>query len=431
VTSIAPGRTALGQVDRAEARRALQTLIREVEARPPRPPSVPVAPDGALTWLSGDAGTVGYRELRYDASEVVGHQSLAPLFVTDDRTLALLGRGDPDLADGDGTSASDLVFFDIETTGLGGAGASVFMVATARVEAEALVVRQYVSPSPADEGALVDAVLGAIRAQDDPVLVTYNGRTFDAPFLDERATMHRRRGGLQSVRHLDLLHTVRRGYRGMLPTNRLADVESLILGVTRPEFEVAGAEIPHWYFRFVRTGSPKYIAPILEHNAVDVVALAALVAHLHEGVTAGFSPASPAGLDPRRSLALGRLAVAGRRLAEATPHLEFAASTLERHAVREDAVRELASVYRATGRRMLAVPHWQWLAERSASHGAWARRELAIHFEHHARDLSSALAIVEATKTPLPREDWSRRRERLMRKLARAGCAPKVTATGV
>ncbi|MDA0270188.1 MAG: ribonuclease H-like domain-containing protein [Chloroflexi bacterium] len=428
MTHTAPGHIASSHIDRAEARRALQTLIREIEARPPRPPSVPVAPDGALTWLSGDAGTVGYRELRYDASEVVGHQSLAPLFVTDDRTLALLGRGDPDLAEGDGTSASDLVFFDIETTGLGGAGASVFMVATARVEAQALVVRQYVSPSPADEGALVDAVLGAIRAQDDPVLVTYNGRTFDAPFLDERATMHRRRGGLQSARHLDLLHTVRRGYRGMLPTNRLADVESLILGVTRPEFEVAGAEIPHWYFRFVRTGSMKYIDPILEHNAVDVVALAALVAHLHEGVTNGFSPT---GLDPRRSLALGRLAVAGRRFAEATPHLEVAASTLERHGPREDAVRELASVYRATGRRTLAVPHWQWLAERSASHGAWARRELAIHFEHHTRDLSSALAIVEATTTPPPREDWSRRRDRLVRKLERAGGAPKAAATGV
>ncbi len=409
--------TAPGLLERAEARRRLQAVIREIEARPrPSRPAIPRAASDALAWHTGEAGTVGYRELRYGVDEVVGRQALAPLFEADARSLALLGRGDPDLDEAEGTSAGDLVFFDIETTGLGGAGAAVFMVATARVEAAELVLRQYVSPSPADEGALVDAVLQEVRAGDDPVLVTYNGRTFDAPFIDERATMHRRRAGLQSTRHLDLLHAVRRGYRGLLPSHRLADVEASVLGITRPEFEVAGAEIPHWYFRFVRSGSMRFIEPILEHNAVDVLALATLVAHLHEGA-ADASDGAPG--DPQRSLALGRIALAGRRYAEAVHHLERAVPALRRAAAREEATRDLAVAYRVTGRRDLAVPHWQWLTEHSGTHGTWARRQLAIHFEHHARDLGRALSVVEATAPRGDADDWAKRHARLLRKLER------------
>ncbi|PKN81464.1 MAG: hypothetical protein CVU47_06845 [Chloroflexi bacterium HGW-Chloroflexi-9] len=411
MTAVAPS-----LIERAETRRALQTLIREIEQRPARPRAVPppAAATSSLAWHTGEGGTVGYRELRYGPDEVVGSQSLAPLFEADAPTISLLTRGDPDFAPDDGTCASDLVFFDIETTGLGGAGAAVFMVATARIEDGVLVLRQHVSPSPADEGALVDAVLGVMRSHDDPVLVTYNGRTFDAPFIDERATMHRRRSGLQAARHLDLLHTVRRGYRGMLPSNRLATVEASVLGVTRPEFEVAGADIPGWYFRFVRSGSMRFINPILEHNAVDVLALAALVAHLHEGAR-GIALAE----EPRRSLALGRLALAGRRYEEALPHLEVAARRLVRASAREDAVRDLAAAYRLTGRRDLAVVEWHWLADQSEAHGAWARQQLAVHYEHHARDLDRALAIVEASTTRHTPEGWVRRRERLVRKIER------------
>ena len=150
---------------------------------------------------------------------------------------------------------------------------------------------------------------------------------------------------------------------------------------------------------------------------MDVLALATLVAHLHEGA-ADASDGAPG--DPQRSLALGRIALAGRRYEEAVRHLERAVPALQRPAAREEAVHDLALAYRVTGQRGRAVPHWQWLAEHSAAHGAWARRQLAIYFEHHARDLGRALAVVE--ETPHQRdalEDWARRRARLIRKIER------------
>ena len=93
-------------------------------------------------------------------------------------------------------------------------------------------------------GGGADAGLAGGAAGEPPVLVTYNGRAFDAPVLDGRATMHRRRAGFDALRHVDMLMPARRLYRGWLPSCRLADVEAQVLGLTRPAGEVEGAETP-------------------------------------------------------------------------------------------------------------------------------------------------------------------------------------------
>lgn len=411
-------------IDHAQTRQALRALIARIEggryasagARCTRPQERNLSV-GALVWTETEHGVIGARALRYGMQEVVGTQPLAPLFALDARTVRFLSRGDRELAQSD-VSVRDLLFFDIETTGLGGAGVTIFMVALARVEGDELVLQQYVSPSPADEFALLDAVLRECRLADDPILVTYNGITFDAPFMDERATLHRRRAGLRSARHLDLLHAVRRGYRGLLPSHRLGVVEAALLGVTRPAFEVSGAAVPAWYFRFVRSGSARFLDPLLDHNASDVLSLAALVAHLHEGAAA---ESGSGGGDPRRAYALGRLALAAGMHDDAACYLERAADGLPVSSAREDAVRELSMICRARGEWASAVQHWHWLAAHAPSHAPWARRQLAIYYEHRAPDPVRALEVLGEAPSGGPREhaDWTSRRARLLRKLAK------------
>jgi len=404
--------TLTNPADRLTIRRELQELIRRIETRPrpPRPAvadtDAPVSPGSRVAWRESPEGRIGYREFRYGADAVVGTQSLAPLFAVDAPSLNLISRGNQEVASPTVT-ASDLVFFDIETTGLSGAGAMLFLFAAGRVEADEFVVRQYVAPSPADEAALIDALIEMLRLDTAPVLVTYNGLSFDAPFADERATLHRRRAGLQSMRHLDLLHTVRRGYRGVLPSHRLGTVEAQLLGVTRPALEVGGAEVPAWYFRYVRTGSARFLAPLLDHNAVDVLSLAALIAHLHEGLV-GTS------VDARRSLALGRLALAAREPATAEPHLRSAVAGLQRPLAREEAIRALAIACRSQGARERVVAELHELSSYPGAYAGWAREQLAIYYEHQARDPRQALAVTVG----LTGDEWDRRRERLARKVA-------------
>src|SRR5690606_27952223 len=109
---------------------------------------------------------------------------------------------------------------------------------------------------------------------------------------------------------------------------------------------------PGWYFRFLRQGDARLLAPIVEHNAQDVVTLGALLARfaaLHSGVREG------ALLD---AVAMGRLLAARGHEEAATHHLDRALSLLPPSGLRQDTLLRLARLQRRAGRRDLAEPLW-------------------------------------------------------------------------
>ena len=165
-------------------RERLRALIRRIEQRPPRrapapPPRAPSLPGTEPRQTS--AGECLYREVRYGFDDAFGAQPLGALTQLDEDALALLAPAE----NFGGVRLEDLLFIDIETTGLGGAGAAAFLVAAARVEPDAggpaLVLRQYIAPAPGAEAALLTALLADAPPSGDPVLVTYNGRALRRP----------------------------------------------------------------------------------------------------------------------------------------------------------------------------------------------------------------------------------------------------------
>lgn len=395
----------------------LRRLIRAIEARPhaPRPlvpapaPRMPVEQALPGRWERLD-GSLHVSHEVLDATHIHGTTSLAPLATLDTATpelLTLLG-GSVELR---GARVADLLFLDIETTGLSGAGAVAFLVTTAHLATDGLHVRQYLAGSPADEPALLTRLVADIRAShDEPVLATYNGRAFDAPFLDQRATMHRLRGGFEVMPHLDLLAPVRRGFRGLLPSCRLAAIEERFLGVTRPAHEVAGGDVPTWYFRFLRTQDARHLVPLVTHNADDVLSLAALLARF---------AAIEAGDDGSgfEHLALGRLHARAGGTDAAHRHLEASRARLAPSIARDECLFALATLHRRGGRGDLAVPLWAEIAARPDAPAARALVELAKHLEHRARDPERALAHVErAIATAGATPALLRRRDRLAHK---------------
>ena len=72
-------------------------------------------------------------------------------------------------------------------------------------------VRQFVLTSFAAERPLLEDVAALMRASG--VLVTYNGKTFDAPLIDTRFLFHRLEAPCSGLAHLDLLHPARRLWR--------------------------------------------------------------------------------------------------------------------------------------------------------------------------------------------------------------------------
>ena len=174
------------------------------------------------------------------------------------------------------------VFFDLETTGLsGGAGTCAFLVGCGAFDDDGgFVTRQFILLRHTDERALLQMV-GAELAQAG-ALVTFNGKSFDAPLIETRYLFHRLEWTGADLPHLDVLHPARRFWSegGAGETScSLQNLEHLVLGARRAA-DVPGSEIPARYFQFVRTGDPRPLRAVLEHNRLHLLSLAGLTARL-------------------------------------------------------------------------------------------------------------------------------------------------------
>jgi uncharacterized protein YprB with RNaseH-like and TPR domain len=146
----------------------------------------------------------------------------------------------------------------------------VFLIGTLRFQAGQGVIRQFLARDYAEEAAILAELDETLRNRG--VLVSYNGRSFDIPYLKGRL----RANGLDDrfdAFHLDLLCHTRKYYRPVLPDCRLVTVERCLLREPRRD-DLSGSEAPLQYRRFLDTGRRDYLEPILIHNAADLLALA-------------------------------------------------------------------------------------------------------------------------------------------------------------
>jgi uncharacterized protein YprB with RNaseH-like and TPR domain len=256
----------------------LRSLQRQAGSTDPARPAVASADSvgGQLRRLMG----LRERALRRTSlAAPAGRQIGDGLFLVEDAcrfegsTHYVLPWGEPDRVD-----RERLVCFDTETTGLaGGVGTKAFMIGVATWQGANLITRQlYLTRLCGEEQMLAtfDAWL-----PDDAVLLSYNGRSYDAPLLKGRYRMHRRQHRLDALRHVDLLYPVRRAYRGVWENCRLQTIERHLLGIVR-EDDLPGSEAPAAWRDFLRGESSVNLRRVIEHNRQDVATLAALMHRL-------------------------------------------------------------------------------------------------------------------------------------------------------
>jgi uncharacterized protein YprB with RNaseH-like and TPR domain len=169
------------------------------------------------------------------------------------------------------------LFLDLETCGL--ASSPVFLAGTMHWNGGDFVLRQYFARHYGEEAALLAAVSEQARGFDS--LVTFNGKSYDAPFLAARALTHG--VTLQLPRHhLDLLHHARRLWREELPDCRLTTLEYRVCRRRRVG-DVPGEQIPGLYHDYVRNGDPWRLVPVFHHNLLDVTTMADILHELCRG----------------------------------------------------------------------------------------------------------------------------------------------------
>ena len=389
---------------------------------------------------------------RYESDRFHGNIRIEQCEVTDCASLSLL---DPDLfeprapspepaafalrASAPRRAPGRTLFIDLETTGLsGGAGTVAFLVGCGYFDLGAFQVRQFLLTSYASERALLSAVARFFEGAD--MLVTYNGKTFDIPVMETRWSFHRMEApGFSSagVPHFDMLHPARRLWRNRVAPRdsrmadqseegcRLSTLERVLFGVERVG-DVPGSEIPGRYFQFLRSGDPRPLEPVLEHNRIDLVSLAAVMARAAALAAGGHEACR----DGAEALALGRIyeragspdrAERCYRRGALSERLEVRAEALYRLGLRmrrDKRHEEAASVWRDV--MALTEPRAARRQRDLAALRQFAVEALAIHHEHRDRDLVTAreLALFALEDADDSRADLVRYRlARLDRKL--------------
>jgi uncharacterized protein YprB with RNaseH-like and TPR domain len=301
------------------------------------------------------------------------------------------------------------VFFDLETTGLsGGAGTHVFLVGCGWFdERRSFVTVQHLLLDFPSERMMLAAVAADLARAG--AIVSFNGKSFDAPVLETRYLFHRLESPCAAIPHVDVLHPARRfwGQDGDSSCSLVA-LERQVLGARR-QGDVPGFEIPGRYFQFIRSGDPRPLAAVLEHNRLDLVSLAGLAGQLLHMLEQGPGAARNA----REAVALGRLYSRAGLDARAE---EAYASALRlggaMPAVRIEALRALALAARRRREYEAAAERWRQLLDVPGCPRPAAREAteaLAIHHEHRARDLAAAKTFALKSLELAPPPAWTGR----------------------
>src|SRR5215471_8128200 len=278
--------------------------------------------------------------------------------------------------------AEQLVFLDTETTGLsGGTGTLVFLLGLGRIDGEVLHLRQFFLTGFRGEAALLQAA--AAWSAGRQYLVTFNGKSFDAPLLTTRYRLARLPDPFADLHHIDLFHPTRRAFSSQWPDCRLQTAEKQLLGFQRGH-DLPAHLVPETWFAFVRRGTTHRLPALLAHNRWDLVSLVALLPALAEA----FVRPGASGADV---VAIARYWRSQGDEGAALAHLQAHERQLN-----TAGLLDLAALYKRRRLWEPAVSIWHRLAERQC---VPALEHLAKYYEHVQSNYPTALALARQLHT--------------------------------
>jgi uncharacterized protein len=376
-----------------------------------RPPRLALEESAAYPTLQGDADRISSHTVRPSMerlAQVLGATTKTnqygeflsvrcwcaqpPSFSPDPRALKLLLPEAPEeIAD-----PGEWLFLDTETTGLsGGSGTYPFLVGLAWWEGGGLEIEQLFMREYSEERSLLFALRE--RIAHHPVVVTFNGKSFDWPLLETRYRMSRKISVPTPRAHLDFLHPARNLWRLRLGSVRLSELERHVLGWDRGADLLSGL-IPQIYFDYLRGGQPERLVPVLNHNQMDLRGLAALGSR----IVSLLSDVENLGQDGLELFGVSRICEKRGEVIRARNLYEKSIASFLPTETDRVARRSLARLAKRQGDFELACELWKDALENSR-HGYEAYEQLAIYYERNARDPEQAREIVKRALDELRR----------------------------
>ncbi|MCR5671653.1 MAG: ribonuclease H-like domain-containing protein [Butyrivibrio sp.] len=163
--------------------------------------------------------------------------------------------------------SSDVLFVDIETTGLSPKTSDIYLIGTAFFEGGNFKIRQFFAESAMEEKEILSAFSEFVNGYK--TLVHFNGDKFDLPFMDAKYKKYDMINPLEALSSYDIYKKVK-PYKLQLG---LSDCKQktieLFLGIEREDKYSGGKLIPV-YEDYKKTKSREALELLLLHNADDV-----------------------------------------------------------------------------------------------------------------------------------------------------------------
>ena len=314
-----------------------------------------------------------------------------------------------------------IVFLDTETTGVrGGTGICPFLIGVGFFRGDAFHVVQYFIRDFDEEPSMLLALEELMREFD--LIVTYNGRSFDLPLVENRCVLSRLDSPFEHLTHFDLLFTARRLWRAGYGSCRLTALEEKLVRFVRGP-DIPGSMIPRAYFEYLRSSDASPLGSVFSHNVYDILSLTALAIQASDRVVT-----EPAPLDDALDLySLGRIFDTPRDRTKGIRCYEMALESPMPLAIRIRTLERLSVLYRRTGEHTRSLALCEELMAQ-AEFSLIGYEGAAILFERRARDLEATLKVLDealARMGGLPRMERRRARVQARRGRVERRLAPK------
>lgn len=161
----------------------------------------------------------------------------------------------------------NFIVFDIETTGLNAKYEKVILIGLMYIENGQPVIEQYFCHHRKNEPLLLSQFADKIRQYD--LLISYNGNSFDIPFLNQRFLQNGIPYQIDKYKSLDLLRFARKYKQALNLTDCTLKSVEKSLGIHRND-TISGKESVELYAAYEKTPSSLLKNKILLHNYEDI-----------------------------------------------------------------------------------------------------------------------------------------------------------------
>ncbi|MDO5849975.1 MAG: ribonuclease H-like domain-containing protein, partial [Methanobacteriaceae archaeon] len=180
-------------------------------------------------------------------------------------------------------NGANFKFMDIETVGLS-SNVPVILIGVAEINGKYIDAHLYQARNYHEEAAILESYFSHL--DESSVHVTYNGSTFDIPFIKARANYYRmdkNKINLMNLTHFDLIKFTRALWKDKLENCKLTTIENY-LNIPRDDDDVNGAYIADYYDTYLKENNIGPLMPILKHNCRDIISLASFLMRINEEV---------------------------------------------------------------------------------------------------------------------------------------------------